>query len=167
MIQHTRHCFHLKSHFFGGVKEISKITVCTVYPSYIIIYLLICKHFDFSLCCCLNAFNRATVQKTQPRTAKSPEKSRTPTPSAHTAAAKQHTNLAFWPRRSCQLAFLREVQQAALSEHGHLIHMSQHFWFWCAFCRQTGFGRVWGWRVEASRLQQSSQTEDSVPERER
>lgn len=34
------------------------------------------------------------------------------------------------------------------------------------FCRQTWCGRVRGWRVEEGRLQQSSQTESSVPERE-
>lgn len=68
-----------------------------------------------SSCWVSPVFNRATVQRTQPRTAASPERSRTPTPSAHTAAARRRTTLGFWPGRSYRSAFLREVQQGTSS----------------------------------------------------
>ncbi|KAF0021473.1 hypothetical protein F2P81_026274, partial [Scophthalmus maximus] len=49
-----------------------------------------------------------TVQKTRPKTPTSPGRNRTPSPSAHTAAARRRMSLACWPRRLYQSAFPRE-----------------------------------------------------------
>lgn len=66
------------------------------------------------------------MQRTQPRTAASPERSRTPTPSARTAAAKQHTRPASWLRRSYQLAFPREVEKIAHGSVTLFIYFTWH-----------------------------------------
>lgn len=67
------------------------------------------------ICPCLffPALHRETVRRTQPRTPTSREKSKTPSPLAHTAAAKQRLSLVFWPKRLCQSAYHKEVQQNA------------------------------------------------------
>lgn len=95
------------------------------------------------ICCyiCVTVSNRATVQRTRLRTVTSPGRSRTPTPSAHTAAVKQPMSLVCWPRRSYQLAFLSEVQRdgdraSLISDSASLsvtvlIYTAQHDWSWC------------------------------------
>lgn len=113
-----------------------------------------------------SALPRETVRRTRPRTPASREKSKTPSPLAHTAAAKQLTSLVFWPKRSCQSASRKEVQQGAVRLLLKSPSGGRSKWMTC-FVRQTWPGRVWGWRVEAGRLRQSSQTEGSVSERER
>lgn len=65
------------------------------------------QHHNTAVC----YFHRATVQRTRRSSARSAERSRTPTPSAPTAAAKRRTSPACWPRRSSQSAFHREVQK--------------------------------------------------------
>lgn len=69
---------------------------------------------------------RATVQKTQPRTAASAERSRTPSPSAHTVAAEQRMRLVCLPRRLFRLAFPRKVLGACSPVCGHGWTLRKH-----------------------------------------
>lgn len=82
---------------------------------------------------CLSVFKRETVQRTQLRIATSREKSRTPTPLAHTAAAKQPTSPVFWLRRLYQLAFHKEVQQGALGLLSMQSYFTGHDFLMCHF----------------------------------
>lgn len=87
----------------------------------VVVVLYLSEHNSHSAPVCLSVFNRATVQRTQPRRAASAEKSRTSLPSAPTAAAEQRTRPASWPKRWSLLAFLREVEQWRGAARGRVL----------------------------------------------
>lgn len=63
---------------------------------------------------------RGTAQKTQPRKAAFPERSRTPTPLTRTRAAKQHGSQESWPKRWFQSASHKKVSYCLLLHHNFM-----------------------------------------------